>query len=134
MEVLPEGVVMFVQACEWPEDIDVRRAEEAKHRAEERIRQQQSILRTNLPRLRWPGQWFGCASPPIDIIRNKAGVSALLFYAAKMWKERQYNEGGRAGGGKKAEAMGKIGKRTSRLDANLVTGNILTGNLKKGIL
>lgn len=44
MEVLPEGVVMFVQACEWPEDIDVRRAEEAKHRAEERIRQQQSIF------------------------------------------------------------------------------------------
>ena len=34
MEVLGDSVVMFVQACEWPEDIDVRRAEEAKHRAE----------------------------------------------------------------------------------------------------
>ncbi len=44
MEVLGDSVVMFVQACEWPEDIDVRRAEEAKHRAEERIRQRQSIL------------------------------------------------------------------------------------------
>ena len=43
MEVLGDSVVMFVQACEWPEDIDVRRAEEAKHRAEERIRQRQSI-------------------------------------------------------------------------------------------
>ena len=30
-------------SCEWPEDIDMRRAEEAKHRAEERIRQRQSI-------------------------------------------------------------------------------------------
>ena len=43
MEVLGDSVVMFVQACEWPEDIDVRRAEEAKHRAEERIRQRQSL-------------------------------------------------------------------------------------------
>lgn len=43
MEVLQDSVVVFVQACEWPEDIDMRRAEEAKHRAEERIRQRQSI-------------------------------------------------------------------------------------------
>ena len=43
MEVLQDSVVVFVQACEWPEYIDMRRAEEAKHRAEERIRQRQSI-------------------------------------------------------------------------------------------
>ena len=43
MEVLQDSVVVFVQACEWPEDLDMRRAEEAKHRAEERIRQRQSI-------------------------------------------------------------------------------------------
>ena len=43
MEVLQDSVVVFVKACEWPEDIDMRRAEEAKHRAEERIRQRQSI-------------------------------------------------------------------------------------------
>ena len=43
MEVLQDSVIVFVQACEWPEDIDMRRAEEAKHRAEERIRQRQSI-------------------------------------------------------------------------------------------
>ena len=43
MEVLQDSVVVFVQECELPEDIDMRRAEEAKHRAEERIRQRQSI-------------------------------------------------------------------------------------------
>ena len=51
MEVLGERVVMFVQACEWPEDIDVRRAEEAKHRAEERIRQRQSILESQTSKI-----------------------------------------------------------------------------------
>ena len=51
MEVLGDSVVMFVQACEWPEDIDVRRAEEAKHRAEERIRQRQSILESQTSKI-----------------------------------------------------------------------------------
>ena len=50
-EVLGDSVVMFVQACEWPEDIDVRRAEEAKHRAEERIRQRQSILESQTSKI-----------------------------------------------------------------------------------
>ena len=36
---------------EWPEDIDVRRAEEAKHRAEERIRQRQSILESQTSKI-----------------------------------------------------------------------------------
>ena len=43
LDVTHEGVTLFLQACEWPEDIDVRRAMEARHRAEERLRQKQSL-------------------------------------------------------------------------------------------
>jgi len=43
MEVRHEGVLVFVQACEHPEEIDARRAEEAKRRAEEQMRQKQSM-------------------------------------------------------------------------------------------
>ena len=43
MEVRRDGVVIFVQACEHPEEIDARRAEEAKKRAEEHLRQKQSM-------------------------------------------------------------------------------------------
>ncbi|HWP79828.1 MAG TPA: ATP synthase F1 subunit epsilon [Candidatus Acidoferrum sp.] len=42
MEVRPEGTVVLLQACEWPEEIDVHRAEEAKRRAEARIEQQKN--------------------------------------------------------------------------------------------
>jgi F-type H+-transporting ATPase subunit epsilon len=43
LEVDHEGVQVFVQACETAEEIDQNRAEEAKRRAEERLRQQRSI-------------------------------------------------------------------------------------------
>jgi len=43
MEVRHEGVLIFVQACEHPDEIDARRAEEAKRRAEEHMRQKQSM-------------------------------------------------------------------------------------------
>lgn len=43
LEVHHEGAVVFVQACESPAEIDKRRAEEAKIRAEERMRQKQSM-------------------------------------------------------------------------------------------
>ena len=43
MEVRREGVLIFVQACEHPDEIDARRAEEAKKRAEEHLRQKQSM-------------------------------------------------------------------------------------------
>lgn len=43
LEVDREGVSIYVQACETPEDIDRQRAEEARIRAEERLRQKQSI-------------------------------------------------------------------------------------------
>ena len=43
MEVHHEGVLIYVQACEHPDEIDTRRAEEARRRAEEHIRQKQSM-------------------------------------------------------------------------------------------
>ena len=43
MEVGHSRTVIFTQACEWPEDIDRRRAEEAAQREQERLRQQRSI-------------------------------------------------------------------------------------------
>ena len=43
MEVHHEGVLIFVQSCEHPEEIDTRRAEEARRRAEEQLRQKQSM-------------------------------------------------------------------------------------------
>ena len=43
IEVRRHDVVIFVQTCERPEEIDIRRAEEARRHAEEGIRQKQSI-------------------------------------------------------------------------------------------
>jgi len=43
MEVGSSRTVIFTQACEWPEDIDTRRAEEARQREQERLRQRTSI-------------------------------------------------------------------------------------------
>ena len=43
LEVRRDGVVIFVQACEHPDEIDERRAEEARKRAEEQLRQKQSM-------------------------------------------------------------------------------------------
>ena len=43
MEVHHQGVIVFVQTCEHPDEIDVRRAETARRRAEEKLRQRQSM-------------------------------------------------------------------------------------------
>jgi F-type H+-transporting ATPase subunit epsilon len=43
LEVRCDGVLVYVQACESPEEIDKQRAEEARLRAEERLRQKQSM-------------------------------------------------------------------------------------------
>jgi F-type H+-transporting ATPase subunit epsilon len=51
IEVHHEGVLMFVQACEWPEEIDAARAEQALRRAEERLRQQRSVSEYNQSKL-----------------------------------------------------------------------------------
>jgi F-type H+-transporting ATPase subunit epsilon len=51
LEVRHEGVLAYVQASEKPEDIDKNRAEEARLRAEERLRQQQSMQEYNRSKL-----------------------------------------------------------------------------------
>jgi F-type H+-transporting ATPase subunit epsilon len=43
MEVAHEGTTVYIQACEHPEEIDSLRAEDAMERAEERLRQRQSM-------------------------------------------------------------------------------------------
>jgi len=43
MEVHHDGVLIYVQACERPDEIDARRAEEARRRAMEDLRQKQSM-------------------------------------------------------------------------------------------
>ncbi len=50
IEVYHGSAVVFVQACEWPENIDVRRAEESRRRAEERLRQKQSMREMKMTR------------------------------------------------------------------------------------
>lgn len=42
-EIMPDYVDVLADSVELPEEIDIRRAEEAKQRAEERLRQKQSI-------------------------------------------------------------------------------------------
>jgi F-type H+-transporting ATPase subunit epsilon len=37
MEVTREGVYIFCQTCEWPEEIDLNRAEQAQQRAQQRL-------------------------------------------------------------------------------------------------
>lgn len=43
LEVLHDGVLVFVQACEWPEEIDAARAERAAEFERERMRQRRSM-------------------------------------------------------------------------------------------
>jgi F-type H+-transporting ATPase subunit epsilon len=38
IEILKDGVTILAESCEWPEEIDVNRAEEAKLRAERRLK------------------------------------------------------------------------------------------------
>lgn len=38
MEITPEKVTILAQSCEWPEEIDVNRAREARARAERRLK------------------------------------------------------------------------------------------------
>ena len=43
LEVRPDEVLIFVQSCEWQEDIDVARAEAARKRAEDKLQHIGSI-------------------------------------------------------------------------------------------
>lgn len=37
IEILPDEVIILAESCEWPEEIDVNRAQESKLRAERRL-------------------------------------------------------------------------------------------------
>lgn len=43
IQVMPESSIILADSCELPDEIDIKRAEEAKQRAEEMLRQKQSI-------------------------------------------------------------------------------------------
>ena len=43
IQVMPDKAVILADSCELPEEIDIKRAEEARERAEELMRQKQSI-------------------------------------------------------------------------------------------
>lgn len=43
IEVMPDHAIILADNCELPEEIDIKRAEEARARAEEKLRQHQSI-------------------------------------------------------------------------------------------
>ncbi|MDK2800167.1 MAG: F-type H+-transporting ATPase subunit epsilon [Clostridiales bacterium] len=44
MEIMPHYVIILADSVEWPEEIDIKRAQAAKERAEERLRQHQSRI------------------------------------------------------------------------------------------
>lgn len=44
MEITKKKVTILAQSCEWPEEIDVRRAKEAKARAERRLKSSDSNI------------------------------------------------------------------------------------------
>ena len=43
IQVMPDSSIILADTCELPEEIDIKRAQEARERAEERLRQNQSI-------------------------------------------------------------------------------------------
>ena len=58
-EIMPDRVMVLTTSAERPEEIDWKRAEAAKERAEERLRQKLSIQEYYNSRPRWPGPWPG---------------------------------------------------------------------------
>ena len=42
-EIMPDRTVLLVASAEHPDEIDIRRAQQARERAEERLRQKQSV-------------------------------------------------------------------------------------------
>lgn len=51
IEVRPDETIVFSQAVEWPEEINERRAKEAKERAEEQLRRNRSATEYRLNRM-----------------------------------------------------------------------------------
>lgn len=65
MEITPEKVTVLAQSCEWPDEIDVNRAKEARERAERRLKSSDTninmaradlALRKSLIRLKLAGK------------------------------------------------------------------------------
>ncbi len=65
LEILPDKVTILAQSCEWPDEIDMNRAIEAKTRAERRLKSTDSsvnmaraelALRKSLVRINLAGQ------------------------------------------------------------------------------
>ena len=50
IEVRPDETIAFAQAVEWPEDINERRARDAKERAEEQLRRKRSAAEYRINR------------------------------------------------------------------------------------
>ena len=48
--VIQDQVLLMLQTAEWPEEIDVRRAERAEHEARERLRQKRSMEEYHMAR------------------------------------------------------------------------------------
>jgi len=44
IQVMPESSIILADSCELPEEIDIKRAQEARERAQEKLRQKQSIM------------------------------------------------------------------------------------------
>jgi F-type H+-transporting ATPase subunit epsilon len=51
MEVGHSGVILFAQTCEWPEEVDVNRAERTRLLAEEKLRQAKSLAEYHTSRV-----------------------------------------------------------------------------------
>lgn len=56
-EIMPDYCILLVSSAERPDEIDRARAERAKERAEERLRQKQSIRDIISPKRLWPVLW-----------------------------------------------------------------------------
>ena len=41
--ILPKEIIVLSEACEWPEEIDIHRAEEARIRAERKLAMEQTV-------------------------------------------------------------------------------------------
>ena len=59
VEIKPDYVILLVGFAEHPEEIDRRRAEAAKQRAEERLRQNRTTPRSCPPTAPLPWTWAG---------------------------------------------------------------------------
>lgn len=46
MEIMPDKVTILAQSCEWPDEIDLNRAKEARDRAERRIKSTDAAINT----------------------------------------------------------------------------------------